>query len=113
MFKLVLLLTIVAMFVLPVTSVNFSVYAQYGVDSVPKHELIGRCNDLGISPEEYTEQNILAREGKQVPRTEEAQPSFDFALTIGIVGAAIGASAIAVYLFILRTRKGINQTKQS
>jgi len=103
-------LAVLAIVVLPILFAGLA-YGQYGGEnSGTTPEQLRMCTDLGIPLNKCTEQNILAEQGiqKQLARTEEGQPSFDFVL-MGIVGGVIGVSVVYI---MLRTRKETKQTSQ-
>lgn len=104
-------LAVLAIWVLSISFAGLA-YGQYGENSAATPEQLRMCTELGIPLDKCTEQNILREQGvqKQLARTEEGQPSFNFVQIIAIVGGVIGASAISIYLITLRPKKENKQT---
>jgi hypothetical protein len=101
---LALQLSILALILPPIPLLDLA-YAQYGEKPGLTTEQLKKCNELDISLDKCTDQNILAKEGHQLPTTEEAQPSFNFVLIIVIVGAVIGISAVVIFFITSRIKK--------
>lgn len=71
-------------------------------------EILEQCRELGIEPEDCSEQAILEKRGGHIPATPEAESLGMNWFAVAAIVASLGGAAL---FFIVRsTRKKVSQT---